>query len=46
MTRDLEGDRVKYTFDWGDGTTSLTSFMSSGNTAQASHCRKNGGKPG
>jgi len=28
---------VKYTFDWGDGTASTTSLVSSGTTASASH---------
>jgi hypothetical protein len=32
-----DGDRVKYTFDWGDGSTSVTSLVSSGSTASTSH---------
>ena len=34
---DPDGDRVKYIFDWGDGSTSETSFVSSGTPASASH---------
>ena len=34
---DPDGNNVKYTFDWGDGTTSTTSLVSSGTSARASH---------
>ena len=34
---DPDGDDVKYVFDWGDGTTSETGFVSSGTAASASH---------
>ena len=34
---DPDGNQVKYTFDWGDGTTSVTSLVNSGTSANASH---------
>ena len=34
---DPDGDQVKYTFDWADGTTSETSLVNSGTVASASH---------
>ncbi len=34
---DPDGDQVKYTFDWGDGTTSETGLVNSGTTASESH---------
>ena len=34
---DPNGDQVKYTFDWGDGTTSTTDLVNSGTSASASH---------
>jgi len=34
---DPDGDRVKYTFDWDDGSTSETGFVSSSETARKSH---------
>jgi len=30
---DPDGDKIKYIFDWGDGTTTKTDFMASGETA-------------
>ncbi len=32
-----DGERLKYTFDWDDGTTSETDFLDSGTEAEASH---------
>lgn len=34
---DPDGDRVKYTIDWGDGATSDTLFSTSGTASMASH---------
>jgi subtilase family serine protease len=34
---DLDGDQMKYTFDWGDGTTSATNLVKSGTSASAIH---------
>jgi hypothetical protein len=34
---DPDGDKLKYKFDWGDGKTSLTSFVNSGKSASSSH---------
>ena len=34
---DPEGDKVKCTFDWGDGTTSTTGLVNSGASVSASH---------
>ena len=34
---DPDGDKVKYTFDWGDGTTSETDYVHSGTSASVSH---------
>lgn len=35
--KDPEGDRIKYTLDWGDGSSSVTGLVPSGTTAGASH---------
>ncbi len=40
---DRDFDRVKYTFDWGDKSTSETDFIASGMSANASHSWKSGG---
>ncbi|GAI44791.1 unnamed protein product, partial [marine sediment metagenome] len=34
---DPDGDQVKYTFDWDDGTTSETALVNSGETGSTSH---------
>ena len=34
---DPNGDQVKYTFSWGDGTTTTTALVDSGTAASASH---------
>jgi len=34
---DPDGDTLKYTFDWGDGVTSVTRSVKSGTSASSSH---------
>jgi len=34
---DPDGNQLRYTFDWGDGVTTITSYLASGSTASASH---------
>ncbi|OPY48923.1 MAG: PKD domain protein [Methanosaeta sp. PtaU1.Bin112] len=34
---DPDGDRMRYTFDWGDGTESTTDFLATGENAVANH---------
>ena len=34
---DSDGNQVKFTFDWGDSTTSVTALVNSGSSACASH---------
>ena len=40
---DPDGDRIKYCFDWGDGSSSWTGYYNSGATAYASHSWSNAG---
>jgi uncharacterized repeat protein (TIGR02543 family) len=40
---DPDGNPLRYTFDWGDGTTATTDYVASGSTASASH---SWGQPG
>ena len=40
---DPDKDRVLYTFDWGDGTTTATGYVSSGMLATGSHVWSSGG---
>jgi len=41
---DPDGDRVKLTFNWGDGTNSVTSLVNSGIIASKSHTWNKAGK--
>jgi hypothetical protein len=34
---DIDGDQVRYAFDWDDGTTSITDFVDSGTPINAHH---------
>jgi hypothetical protein len=40
---DPDRDRVLYTFDWGDGTTTATGYVASGTQATGSHAWSSGG---
>ena len=42
-TTDPDGDEIKYTFDWGDGTSSETDYVSSDTPVRASHIWSNPG---
>jgi len=37
MAKDIDGDKVMYSFDWGDGTTSTTGMVDSGSVESAPH---------
>jgi hypothetical protein len=37
VATDPDGNKVKYTFDWGDGTTTTTGYVPSGTWASAAH---------
>ena len=37
LANDPDNDKVKYTFDWGDGTISMTDLLDSGSVESASH---------
>ena len=37
LANDPDNDKVKYTFDWGDGTASMTDLLDSGSVESASH---------
>jgi hypothetical protein len=41
--KDPDGDQVKYTFDWGDGTISVTSLVPSGKSVSVSHSWRKAG---
>lgn|SRR5574337_1113173 len=36
-TTDPDGNQIRYTFDWGDGTTTTTALANSGTTVTAAH---------
>ena len=42
-SHDPDEDRMKYTFDWGDGTESITGFLVSGAKATVNHTWKKAG---
>lgn len=37
MAKDIDGDKVMYSFDWGDGATSTTDMVDSGSVESANH---------
>ena len=44
VTTDPDGDKIKYYFDWGDGTGEWTTFTDSGVVVSAFHLWRNMGK--
>jgi len=40
---DPDGDKLRYIFDWGDGTSTVTDFISSGQSIQVEHQWMKGG---
>ena len=45
-TTDPNGDRITYVFDWGDGNTSITKAVGSGETVSLPHAWANSGEYG
>jgi outer membrane protein assembly factor BamB len=43
-TTDPDGDQIKYIFDWGDGTTSESAYVDSGNVVVLQHIWNSAGK--
>ncbi len=44
FAKDPDGDQIRYTFDWGDGTASETEFVDLGRSASQSHVWDGGGE--
>jgi hypothetical protein len=44
MAKDIDDDNIKYSFDWGDGTTSATDMIESGCLESLSHTWVRAGK--
>jgi hypothetical protein len=43
LAKDIDSDQVRYTFDWGDGSTSETDPVDSGSVERSSHAWTNAG---